>query len=361
MITSHQINHASRLLKQLLQKPDFAIIGGYHGVNLGDLALGESVRHVLKKMDYNGGLQTIYNLNHWPWPSISYAILGGGAIGYSDSLTKVNNRYKGDFTKVAFLGVDFNEESYPDYLIEMLKKCNYISCRNEFQANKLMQLTGRKDISFYPDLVFSYKRGLCTKLRKDKKAKILLVNIVPLYGSLKDGEMVPNLSYKEERPELYKNYDNLIKHYHDGIRLMVKQHIDEGYAVETVPFTPGDEEIGRLVLQGLKVKHNSYSGNIDKMLLKIGTAQRVFATRYHATILAIKTGAEVIPMAYAVKNEKLLEEFGVERSQYSSSDDLAKSAVSFDKPLIINMEKVPGWEKKAEQGIEQCITSLLRK
>jgi|SRR5690606_9391419 len=362
MITKHQVNHVSRLLKQLLQKPDFAIIGGYHGVNLGDLALGVSVRDILKKMKLRGGLQTIYNLDRWPWPVTEYAILGGGAIGYADSLARIKDRYKEDFNKLAFLGVDFNEESYSDPIIDMLQKANYVSCRNEYQAAKLVSLTNRKDISFHPDLVFSYKRELCTRLRKDEKAKILLVNIVPLYGSLKDGKMLPNLSYKKERPKLYEHYDDLVKNYSESVKSIVKQHIDDGYSVETIPFTPEDEEISRIVLKGVKVKHNRYTENIDTMLLKIGTAKRVFATRYHATILAMKTGAEIIPMAYAVKNEKLLEEFGFERNKYISSDNLAtKSFTAFPKPLKITTEKISTWEMEAEQSIEQCILNLLKK
>lgn len=44
-----QIQHLQRFASQHLRMPDVGIIGGYHGGNLGDIALGESVRQLLLK------------------------------------------------------------------------------------------------------------------------------------------------------------------------------------------------------------------------------------------------------------------------------------------------------------------------
>jgi len=358
MITKQQVNHVSRLIKQNLNKPDFAIIGGYHGVNLGDIALGESVKFVLKDLNLKGGLQTIYNIDKWPWPKTKYTIIGGGAIGYASSLIKLKNRLSGNYSKLAFLGVDFNEFEYSDEILKMLKEAVWISCRNEFQAHKLQEITGRKDISFNPDLVFSYRRKECEELRKSKKEKTLLVNVVPLYGSIKNNEFVPIEKYREERPELYKSFDLMIQSYKEGVQSVIKKALSEGYKVETIPFTPADATAAKILLEDLPVKHNAYDENVYKMTKKIGSAQRIFATRYHATILGIKTGAELIPMAYATKNDKLLNELGVDDSKFISSINLAEGINIFPEPFKINDDLVKQWENASAETIKKAIKKM---
>ncbi|MFN9710778.1 MAG: hypothetical protein ACK55K_05155, partial [Bacteroidota bacterium] len=78
-INSPRFNQLSRRFRQQLSIPDVAVIGGYHGVNLGDMALGASVKRQLQNRNITSGLQTIYNLEKWKWPPTNFAILGGGA------------------------------------------------------------------------------------------------------------------------------------------------------------------------------------------------------------------------------------------------------------------------------------------
>lgn len=359
MITKQQIHHVSRLISQIFSKPQVSIVGGYHGVNLGDIALGESVRAVLKELGYKSGLQTIYNLDRWPWPTTKYSIIGGGAVGYTPSLLKLKVKLNANYSRLAFLGVDFNEPDYSEEIIAMLRESAWISCRNEYQSEKISELTGRTDVGFHPDLVFSYRMAECKQFRSQPKQKVLLVNPVLLYGSLVNGKIVANENYKLERPELYANFDRMTSGYINGIREVVTRHIIEGYSVETVPFTPSDEDVALVILGGLAVKHNRYSDNVDQMLEKISTAKRIFATRYHATILGLKTGAELIPMAYAVKNEKLLNELGVKSSRFISATDLAYGKIEFPEPIVIESDIVEDWERRSHTGIENCINNLV--
>lgn len=362
MITRTQRNHAGRFLKQKLVTPKFAIVGGYHGVNLGDLALGKSVQNILDEMDLSSGLQTIYNLDRWSWPICEYYIIGGGAVGYEDSLKKLINKTSDSaLSKIAFLGVDFNEDSYSDIVINVLKKCAWISCRNEIQKEKLRLLTGRKDIIFHPDLAFSYRKDDSKRMRESHKNKTLLINVVPLYGNLVGGKYVPNKVYEKERPELYQNYQRMIESYRHGIRTLVEENLQLGYRIETIPFTPADELVAREMMEGFEVKHNHYSDNLDKMFKKIGEAQRVFATRYHATIFALKAGAEIIPMAYATKNERLFTELKVDRSAYLSSVDLAEGKSIFPEPFKVSDESVSKWENESKQAISNSIKKMTLK
>ena len=209
-ISSLQFKHIARNVKQKLTGISVAVIGGYHGGNLGDMALGESVTTLLKEQSIKTGLQTIYNLGKWP--TAPYAIVGGGAVGYAGSLLKVAQRYKGHFNKVSLLGVDYNEKTYEGEGLELIKGAAYLSCRSKEQADKLTQISGRTDITFHPDIAFSLHRDFCVKHRLNgshKNYKKLLVNILPIYGKLVDGVMIPSEQYASERPELYTAFDQM--------------------------------------------------------------------------------------------------------------------------------------------------------
>ena len=359
MIKTVRFKQICRLAFQLLTKNRVAVIGGYHGVNLGDIALGYSVLEVLKSKGINGSLQTIYTLDKYPWPITKYAIVGGGAIGYKDSLIKVVNRYKGNFDKVALLGVDYNESNYEDNFKSLMRESAWISCRNKNQALFIENIIERKNIHSHPDLAFSYRKEFCKLLRNKKKEKIVLINVVPLYGSVVDGKLLPSEKYKEERPELYKNYNTMIDNYRSGIREIIINALHEGYRVESIPFTPGDESMAKLIMKDLKVKHNKYSDNPKAMLCKMGTAEKVFATRYHATIFAFKVGAKVIPMAYAKKNEFLLTELGFKREDFISSTDLANGKTIIDRHIKVEESIISEWETNCHKVLNDCINTLV--
>jgi len=361
MISRLQINHFNRLIKSLLLKADISIIGGYHGGNLGDMALGYSINDILRERKIRGSLQTIYNLDISPWKKNKLAIIGGGAVGYDDALKRIINIYKPDYNHVALLGVDFKEDEYVDIEVcKLLENSKWLSCRNEAQAIKMTKISGRKDISFHPDLVFSYKMEFCRihRLNLHKKKK-LCINVLPIYSKLIGNKLFPLEEYRKERPELFEKYDVMINNYRNGVVNLAIDAINDGYEVITIPFTPEDEKIAKIFFQGISVRHVSYSDNPNKILKEMASAEEVFATRYHATIFAIKLGAKLIPMAYAKKNEHLLEEFNVPRENYITSLDLANGLNITKKHINIDVSAVEVWEMKAFEVINKSISTLL--
>ncbi|TDQ09983.1 polysaccharide pyruvyl transferase family protein [Pedobacter metabolipauper] len=360
LISKTQVKHRLRNIQQRILPVTVGVIGGYHGGNLGDMALGASVIYALQEKKISSGLQTIYNISKWP--QSKFAIVGGGAVGYIDSLTKVAHRYKGNFEKVALLGVDFNEKNYSDECIDLIRNAAYVSGRSQEQAERLTLISGRTDIKYHPDIAFSLYRDFCLKNREkrtQKTGKKLMVNVVPLYGKMENGNIVPSEQYRSERPELYASFEKMHASYKKLVRDIVIKAASEGFEVETISFTPQDGEYARLILEGLaEVRHLDYQSDPYKMIKHMSGASMVLATRYHATIFALKLGIPLFPVAYAVKNELLLQELGVNRAAFLSTGDLANGLDLMTEPVTVDPEKIGNYEMTSQAAINESIAAL---
>ena len=106
------------------------------------------------------------------------------------------------------------------------------------------------------------------------------------------------------------------------------------------------------------MKFHEYTDDLEEMFSIIGTSECILATRYHATIIGIKVGSKLIPMTYAEKNDKLLLELGVDKSQYLSALDLANGLDEFPSPIKISDNIVKEWEENSRNTILNCIKNL---
>jgi polysaccharide pyruvyl transferase WcaK-like protein len=359
--SSAQVGHLLRRVSQSMVKPRVGIIGGYHGINAGDLALGYSVQQQLERNQISSGLQTIYNLDRWKWPVADYAIIGGGAVGYNDALEKVYERYKNNLQKVALLGVDFNEERYTASAMELLRHAKWISCRSAEQAERLRSLTQREDIGVHPDLAFALQFDKANSQKQINYHKpVFLVNVVPLYAKVINGEMLPVDQYAEERPDLYESWSIMNERYVQYVRELVNAALQRNYRVETLPFTPMDAAAGKLIFKNLPVLHNPYVPDPAYLVKKIQSAHTIFATRFHATIFGMKLGKKIIPFAYARKNERLLESLGMPTHLFSTPFQLKTTMpeVNIEASYQFEAQRISDLQVQAQAAINSCINSL---
>jgi hypothetical protein len=333
------ILHKKNWLTHFFNKNKVAITGGYHYGNLGDIALGCSIKDVLQEQNIKSELQTIYNLKYWL--ERDYAIVGGGAIGYENSLLEIIKRHGNNYKKVAFMGVDFNSSFYSDESIELINKASFVSTRSKSQAERLKELTGRLDIYSQPDLAFAFQRKQYEQIRKSKSnsRKKLFINVLPLYAMFNNGIVKPINAYKTERPEVFENFLSIQQNYKTLIVNEVNKALKEGKEVYSWSFTPMDEAYAKFLLKGLAVNHLSYNPDPAKILATITPSDEVITTRLHATIFGFRSGAKVKPIAYARKNEELLKEMGFNKSDYLNAEDL------------ILLDKLPNITLKPEEKV----------
>lgn len=352
--------HKLNWLSQFFDINNIAITGGYHYGNLGDMAMGISVKEFLAMKGIGANLQTIYNFN--AWPNRKFTILGGGAIGYKYSLDKVYKKLKGNYDNLGILGVDFNEASYPDYLLEMLSKSAFLSTRSQSQMDQLKAILNRQDIVSIPDIAFAYKVSSFSKIRSSinekKYAPRLLINMVPLYGQLKGDILIPSKQYEQERPEILKNHSAILASYIELIQYHVNEALRNNIEVIHIPFTPSDEAYAKLILKDKKIFHLPYSSNPESLLYRINSTDQFLSTRFHATLFGIRAGAQVLPIAYAHKNEELLKEFGWGTNDYYQLTQLDSKVHGNLGYKRVDERLIEAKEIAAEKGIMACLNKL---
>ncbi|MFZ4796143.1 MAG: polysaccharide pyruvyl transferase family protein [Bacteroidia bacterium] len=340
-----ELLHKKKWLAHFFYKAEIAIAGGYHYGNLGDIALGNSIKEILDTKNISSELQTIYNLKYWL--ERNYVIVGGGAIGYENSLFEIINKYHHNYQKIAFMGVDFNSKSYSDESIELINKAAFISTRSVAQAEKLKELTGRKNIYNQPDLAFSFQRKLFEKTRIQSlaKPKKLFVNVLPLYAMFNNGKLTPLNQYKEERPEIFENFSSIQMNYKNLVLNYVTNAIQNGIPVFSWSFTPMDESFAKYLFGNLNVTHLPYNPNPLNISNIVEPTDEVISTRLHATIFALRSGANVFPIAYAHKNEELLKEMGWNKNEFLSVNDLItrdyfpRTSLKASESILLKLEK----------------------
>ena len=185
-----------------------------------------------------------------------------------------------------------------------------------------------------------------------------MINVVPLYANIKDGRLIATENYKTERPELYENFQQMHASYKAFIRGNVEMALSDGYTVESIPFTPADDTFAKMILEGLPVTFNAYHSNPSRMIRKMAKADWVIATRFHATIFTLKLGMKISPIAYAIKNELMLQSLGLSKTSFWSSTDFADGKNELVPPVQVEASKIDDWEQASRNAIINCIQSL---
>ena len=352
-----EILHRLRWLKQMIYASEISIAGGYHLGNAGDILMGKSIQQLLKNFNKIVSLQTLYNLSKWP--KGKKVILGGGAIGYAKPLKELISTYP-DPSKVLVLGVDFNEATYTFELTSYLKAIPVIVTRSEANGKNLNLLLGRNDVLSLPDLGFIWQNENFFANRTNPKDKKLVVNLMPIYVEKFQNGYRPLEQYRNERPEVYSNIEEIFANYLKWAEGIVTKYRENGFSITAIPFTPADEEL----MLGLSFLKKSevlpYDSNISNSLEIMINASTILCTRFHATLIGLRSFSEIIPFAYAHKNEELLQASGISLEEFVTPLKMIGNNNSFNIPIKVDPTVIIKLEQKAFNSYYSLVENFLK-
>lgn len=123
---------------------------------------------------------------------------------------------------------------------------------------------------------------------------------------------------------------------------LIRRYIARGYELVLCSFSqPEGDEVGleRLAQaarsQGLKIRTLRYRNNMDEVLREISASEVVVGTRFHAVILGLSAGADVLSVVYSAKTTHVLEDIG------------------FDKDHVIDLKSC-GWERMPIEAMPEA-------
>lgn len=335
-IRRQSIRNIAACAGQYLNRPDLAVIGGYHGGNLGDMALGGVVATAARKLNRRPGLQMIYNLQKWP--AIHPAIVGGGAVTFPDLLERLKSRYRTRPESLAILGVDIEDFEVIARLAPFLKSIAYFSTRSKRQADQANEILGENVVRHHPDIVFSMKPD---DLPRRETSSGFAINVSPRFHTAN-----PDALAKDKPLPSPVKFSILAKAYEKFCRQACEVALDCGQTVDHIAFTPTDEIIARKILSGLPVNHISYSPSPHGVLTTMAGYSFIVPCRYHSTIYSLIQGRPCLPFAYTDKCVRLFEELDFPDDRYVSVADLLDEKMTsrkvesvmgqyiFDSPLL---------------------------
>jgi hypothetical protein len=335
-LTTTQISHRLRWLNQRLRCPTVGIIGGYHGGNLGDMTLGTVCREFFEKRGVRAGLQTIYSLPRWP--ACRFAILGGGAIAYRQSLRNIREMYGKTPERVAFVGVDFNEDAATEEFASFLRQVAAITCRSRTQAEHLRALIQRPDVGFHPDLAFGLDGSRSPAEREvPARENVLGVNCTTFFWKQSGGRYVPGSDWEAEmrkrQPKLVESIDRLGPAYVRAFTDLMALSKRRGWRICHGPFTPEDDEFARHFFSDQVDEFLPYAADPRLVLQMFGRFSAFLPTRFHSLVFALLSRTPVIPFCYAEKSQDLLDDLGPFEAPPLTAHDLLKSKERFEHSL----------------------------
>lgn len=212
----------------------------------------------------------------------------------ADSISWYKNINVPYFIIGANIGPIYTKKYLDNVKEKVLKNAKDVCFRDEKSYEYVKELS---NVRHAPDIVFGYD---CEKYKTKNKVKKVIISVINLRK--KSSQIVnPNLE------EYEKTINNLIDYF-----------INRNYIVELMSFCreEGDEEAIEMIISKNKnnnvIKKYFYNGNIEEAITELSTAETIVATRFHANIIGLLLGKNVIPIIYNDKTRNLLKDINFE-------------------------------------------------
>ena len=299
----YQVVYGLKLLKQFLTRPEIGIIGGYHGGNVGDLALGQAVKDFLSsKGIVRSDLQTIHNFQIYP--KAKKYIIGGGALLDNEKLDNIRNRVRP--MDLTVIGCEFsNAHTVTNELsktnLKFLQSISYFSLRNSSQYNQYEHLLS--NLASHPDIVFGWQFLERLRLERSQTTSGKVgISVILGCGKDYDGALKQNERSSEDEVKINSFTRTFF-------RQKVQKALQEGKEVHHYPFAHKDMDSVRDILEGLPVIHHKYEQNPRILAKEVSTCDYYISSRLHSLIFCLTLGVPTSTFLYARKNYWLRDDY----------------------------------------------------
>lgn len=294
---------------------DVGVYGSYTTGNVGDLAIGRSIKRVLDVEDINAKLYS----NRIPRPNLEYTILGGGGVIHDSPPSVLRRRLNFLNENPILLGVGVTQIKEPEseeLLSEVLDKSPLITTRDE-RSKEILQTYTSSDVLATACPALSLSEPDTSEEHRTG------VNFRPGFFKNKYRDFYSSRTGEEEF-----DFEAFEEAYVKNASRIINQVKDPVF----IPFTIDDERFAR---EYLDVDVLEYRFSVAKTLERVSQVEQMVCTRYHSLVFSIICNKPTMALTYAPKVDQLASRAGVPHCLPNSSDLTLDFAKPPDRTAII--------------------------
>lgn len=223
----------------------------------------------------------------------------------------VASKYKKYFILGSNFGPFYSEDYYLAYK-KVFKKLNGIVFRDEYSY----QLFKDENVKKASDVIFNLYSEYQNEINKKKQ---VVISIVDYRYKIKGTSNDDQIRYEKKISEMILNF--LSNGYHVVIMSFCKSEGDEAVA-ENIYY--------ELNNKGKSITLFNYSDDIDLAIKLVAEAEIVVASRFHAVVLGLEFGANVLPITYSDKTKHLIQDIYHEKRWLTFDEFINSNITKFD-------------------------------
>ncbi|UOM36760.1 polysaccharide pyruvyl transferase family protein [Acuticoccus sp. I52.16.1] len=333
---------------------DIILLGGYHGENSGDWAMGEALMAQARRSGLPARRLAMRDAPRLA-ESTRSIIIGGGAVATADALLPVAEAWSKHRFNVTFVGTDFasNLHEFDPMIREMCRAATSIGLRHAGQHDRVLEWTGNKNTYVHSDIAFA----LSLRETRPRDAQCVAINVLPVFHILEGRSFRPGSPlealYRRQGSPLVDRIVAVANAYVGFVAELSHSMLKQGRQVMHLPFAPEDDLFARAILPK-GVRFRSFTTDLSSHEKIIAGSTFLLPTRFHALIAGMRTRTPFIPLAYAGKAQALLSEFGIP-SELVVDRDVLTAGQPGTGTVEISAQALEGARQSAIEAVARAI------
>jgi len=334
------------------------VLGGYHGENTGDWAMGQAIKSAARAQNIDAQLIAMRDIGRIETIA-KHVIIGGGAVATPEALNPIADIWAEIPFRVTLVGVDFSASmnEFSPNVQRMCQAATSIGLRHEAQFMRVRNWSKNEQTYVHSDVAFALRMPNIER----ERSRTLAMNLLPLFHVHSSGRFKPGSAlsamYQRNNSKFFGRIEDIAGAYVRFVKNIEMDYSNRGYSVIHVPFAPEDDAFARAILPK-RTRFSPFSLDLCKIERKIAAAELFVPTRFHALVAGIRTKTPMLPIAYAGKAESLLTDFGVNRAELIDRETLFEGIQSYSR-FLPSDEAVFSSIESATRAIKRAVAEVM--